>query len=332
MGYPKSPDGTPLQALRALRLGQSRFLRTDDGSAPMIINANSGSPTVLWNGTGGSDTGGDWTRGGTAGQSESAAAMKSGTNGLDTGVRASADVTTFDNGSLIDVSVEDSVSFWMNPQAFPVGAKLLVQWFVGASAKGSELDVVNYVSNFDIGVWQKVTIPMDDFSLTENIDRLQFKYDVAGQHFYFDDIDLNPNGGGVGPKTFRVAAPVGEIYHVSCLSLIVAAGTGWDADKFANIVSGLTNGLLIRHHDLDTASDIWSVVMKNNIDLYGRLIEINSVDFAGNKRMSVFELESGTASIEVTDKQVIEILIRDDLSSLNDVRAFLKYGVEVIEV
>lgn len=333
---PRTADGTPQVAQRDWRLGQAEFLRTDDGSAPLHVNGlPAGSVTVLWNGTGASDTGGDWTHSDDG--TETVAAMRTGTNGLDSGVRSNNDKSTFtDPAGLTDIDAAwDSISFWMNPQVKETNTTLSIRFFDGTGAIGAKLDVAGYVPNFDIGVWQKVTIPIADFNLGGvQTDVWKFIYEAQGpkdQHYFFDDIELHPIGAGGGPFIFRVAAPTTEIYHVGSICIVIAASdTGWDSSAFASIAGGLTNGLLLRHRDIDAPSDFWTITMRDNVDLYGRLTEINAVDFPGATRMSTFLLVPKPASIVVTDTNVLDILVRDDLSGLSNMRAFVHYGVEDI--
>jgi len=104
-----------------------KFLRTDDGSEQMAVNGGSTWAEDVWDGTGASDTGSDWTRGGEG--SESAGSAHSGTNGLDTGTLSTDDVFWFDYGSNRDLpSSFDSISFWINAQAYPSGSVLRCAW------------------------------------------------------------------------------------------------------------------------------------------------------------------------------------------------------------
>ena len=71
-----------------------------------------------------------------------------------------------------------------------------VRWrTAGGGTPGLKLDVSNYVTNMDIGVWQQVEIPITDFNLgATDVAKIAFEYGVkGGQHFYFDDIELTCN-------------------------------------------------------------------------------------------------------------------------------------------
>jgi len=333
MGYNKTTDGNRIVALRELTLGQAKFLEAEDGYEEMAIDGTShGASTVIWNGTGGSDTGGDWVsfKQGT----ETEDAKYSGTNGMDTEVRAIGQYTGFNNEENIDIDgAYDQISFWMKPKAYPNGSNLQVLWRTsGGTTKGNVLDISNYVSNLDLEVWQKVTIPIADFNLNSNqVAKFLFKFaSKGGQHFYFDDIELKNNGAD-GPFIFRVTTDGYHNYNVGAVYLYLATGdSGWNSDAFGNITSGLENGLLIRQYNIETSQTLWSINLKNNRDLYGRMDSHNNVDFFDSEHIATFVLHPSPASIIVTENDVLDIVVRDDISSLNSLRAFVHYGAEEI--
>ena len=333
MGFPKSSDGTPLAASPNWKLGQAKFLRTDDGSAPLNINGLApGGSTIIWNGTGAGDTGGDWEH--EAQGTEESYAMHSGTNGMDSGVRSAGQDTRFDYGSNQDIAGNYStLEFWMMPKAFPAGSELRVLWRTsGGSNPGNVLSVEDYVTNMDLDVWQKVSIPIADFGLGADVAKLVFTYALkGGQQFYFDDIAILAAAAG-GPYTFEVAAPdATKQYHISMLVLLISgASSGWTSTSFANI-SALTNGLLLRHRKKSTAEILWSLNSKDNVDLFGRFHPQDDITFGDGNLLVGFMLKPGKASVVVTDDEVIEIIVRDDLSGLGSARAFAHFGVEVVE-
>lgn len=330
---PRSSDGTPLSAPANWVLGQMRFLREDDGSAPLNIDGTpSGAVTVLWNGTGAGDTGGDWARSGDG--TETAGSMRTGTNGHDSGVRGNNDRSIFNNGVPIDVaSLYNSISFWMNPQQKDINTTLSVRFFKAAGAIGAMLDVANYVTNFDIGVWQKVTIPIADFNLLDTVDEFRLIYGAQGprqQHYYFDDIEFTATGGG-GPYIFQIVTPdATERYHISMVSLLLSgASAGWNSNTFANVVA-LTSGLLLRQRKLSTGAVAWSINSKDNVDLFGRFHPQDDITFADGTLLVGFMVKPGKASIIVTDDDVLELVVRDDLSGITEARGFAHYAIEAI--
>lgn len=326
-------DDTLLTGKQILTLGQAAFKRTDNNTEQMNIDGESaGTPTIIWNGTGASDTGGDWTVSGTG--SETAGAMHSGTNGWDTGVTSQGDETIWDGGANQDIDgTYDELSFWINPQAYPAGSRTRVFFRNAADTDiGSKLRIDDYTVNMDLGVWQRVTIPISDFGLTGDVDKMVIKYlNSAGQDFWFDDIKINTAGGG-GPFRFQVAAPdANTIYHLTMLVLVVAApGASWDPDRFANISGGLENGLLIRHRRVSDSEILWRLNSRDNIDLFGRFHPQDDITFANGDLLVGFMIKPGLATVKVTNDDVLEWVVRDDLQSLSNLRAYAHYGVETV--
>lgn len=327
MGYRTDAQGNQIFSEKELTLGQSRFLRIDNGTALLNVNgAAAGTPVNIWNGEATYWTPGD------QGSAETYAAH-SGTYGWDSSPTSLGQDTKFDGGDNQDITIYDTLSFWMQPKAYPSGSDLQVLWRTsGGNNPGNVLSVENYVANMDLDVWQRVEIPIADFALGADVDKVLFKYaSKGGQQFWFDDIALNTSAGG-GPYTFRVAAPdVDTRYHVSMAVLLLAGpSAGWDHDAFAN-TAALQNGLLLRHRDLLTSEILWSRNSKDNVDLFGIYHPQDDALFADDVRLLGFMVKPGKASVVVTMYQVLEFVVRDDLSALSQARAFVSYGIERID-
>jgi hypothetical protein len=331
MAFKINPDGSLEQAVRNLTLGREPFVRTDNGSELMNIDGRAaGSPVNLWNGTGAGDTGADWTASGTG--SETAGSMHSGTNGWDTGVTLLNDTTIFDNGSMIDVaSLYDTIDLWMQPKAFPTNSRLQIRWMDNLDVNvGNQLRIDQYAANMDLDVWQKVSIPIVDFALTGNVQKLRIRYgNVASQQHWFDDIELVASSGG-GPYRFRIAAPdANTIYHLTMAVLLIAApSSGWNLNAFANIASGLTAGLTVRHRKLSTSETLWKFVCKNNAQLFGQFHPQDDITFADNNLLVGFMIKPGKASVLITNDEVLDIVVKDDLRAISEMRAYAHYGIE----
>lgn len=306
-------------------LGKARFLRTDIGTELMNVNGVApGAATKVWDGEGTY-----WTLEGSG--TRETYAKYSGTYGLDSGLRAKDDGTRFSAGANASIrTLYQNVRFWMQPKAFPSKADLNIEWCTLAGAKnGVTLKVADYVPNMDLNVWQQVTIPIADFAMTADVAKLCLVYKTAGQQFYFDDFELIATGAG-GPYTFQVAGVAGEQWHVELLNLILSSGsTGWNSSAFANIASGLTNGLILRHKRLSTGEVLWSFTFKNNIELFGQLVPSYDFTFANSELMVNFSMRPELASLVVTDDEVLEFVVRDNLSTLTNMRAYLHYGKEL---
>lgn len=333
MAFPRSADGTPTQAKQQLELGRAPFKRLDNGTELMNVNGlAAGAQLVVWNGTGGADTGGDWTVSG-SGSEQAAADAGSGTNGWDSGVIGANNETDFDNGSELAVTgTYDVLTFMLQPKSYPNNANLQIQWRNGVGAViGTTLNVENYVSNMDLDVWQQVTIPIGDFNLTADVQVLRVVYKTGSQHHYIDDVELQASG-GAGPYTFRVQSPTGSVYHAERLIIVVsAADVGWASTAFANIAGGLASGLLLKYHNTTVPETFWTINARDNAELFGQFEAWNDINFDGGEQLVAFSINPDLSSvILIDDDDVIDIIIRDDLSSLTSVRAYLHYGKEII--
>jgi len=330
MAINKDANGNQVTADRELVLSVEPFARTDDGSELMNVDGvASGAAVVLWNGGGAGDTGADWAVSGTG--SETAGANRNGTNGWDTGSTAQNDKTLFDNGSMIDVAtLYDEVKVWVNPQSFPASSRMQIRWQDATNAVvGVQLRLDQYAPNMDLGVWQQISIPIADFGLTGNVQKLRIRYgNAAGQHYFLDDIKLVTATGG-GPYRFRLAAPASKAYHLTMAVLMITApDSGWTSTAFANVVAGLGKGLIMRHKKISTGEVLWRFVTKNNQQLFGQYHPQESFNFADNKLLVGFMVKPGNASVVVTDDAVLEIVVRDDLSVISEMRAYAHFGVE----
>lgn len=327
-GESRASDGTLQIADRPLTLGQESFKRTDDGTEALNVDGTaSGAVTNIWDG----DSGSDWTPSGEG--SATTGSAHSGTYGWDTGATGKDSTTLFTNTVDIDVSGYAQLSFWLQPKAFPSGSRLDICWqTVGGSDRGQQLNVADYVTNYDLDIWQKVSIPMIDFAIGSNdVGRLRLTYaKEAGQQFWFDEFEFAASGGD-GPFIFSVEAPdASECYHVSMIVLMLSGlSAGWDSDAFAN-VDALTNGLVLRHRRISDGEVLWSFNSRDNMDLFGRYHPQEDVEFADGVLLVGFMIKPGSASVVITDDEILEFVVRDDLSGLSGARAFVHYGIEVL--
>ena len=130
--------------------------------------------------------------------------------------------------------------------------------------------------------------------------------------------------------TFRVAAPVGETWVVDTMVLLIQDATGWDSTGFGGIAGGLPTGMRVRFRDLITGggTNIWSYVVKDNVELMERLPLRSITDFANSQTVATWALQfEGAIGVHVTDEHVLEMVIRDDMSPLTKMRAHVHYGI-----
>lgn len=325
---PRTTAGIPFTAVENKILGRMAFLRTDNGSELMNVNGlSAGSGVNIWNGEGGTD----WTPTGTG--SKTTESKHTGTYGWDTGSAAKDSNTIFTYGSNIDVSDYAQFSFWMQPKSFPPDSRVNILWqTLAGEDRGYQLDLLAYVSSYDLNVWQKVTIPLSDFSLGSNpIGRLKITYaKQAGQQFWFDEFEFSAAEGG-GPYTFRVESPdVNTVFHVTMVKILVSApGSGWNPLTFGSI-SALTNGLLLRQRRISDGDVLWSINSKDNIHLFGNYCPQDSIIFENGDLLVGLMIDPGKASILITNNEVLEFVVRDNLSTISQMRAFCHYGVEIL--
>lgn len=308
-------------------LGNVAFKRIDNGTERMNIDGSEyGTSVGVWNGD---DT--LWTRSGVG--SVTTQAAHAGTYGLDTGVTDENDNVIFDNGSMIDVDgTYASLGFWIQPKAYPVGSQLRVA-FLDSSNQiiGVTVRVDEYITAPDLDEWQPVLIPISDFQLTGNVQKLAFRpINTDGQQYFLDDIQLLPPSSSGGPYVFRVSAPAGKQYHLSMLVLMVSEpSSGWSHNTFASL-SALTYGLLLRQRKLSTGEIIWKFNSRDNVDLFGRYHPQESFTFDDGQLLLGFMVKPGQSSVVITDDDVLEFVVRDDLSSIDSMRAYAHYGIETL--
>jgi len=318
----------------AFFFGLDKFVRVSDGIEQMAVDGSSTVAEDVWDGTGSGDTGSDWTRGGQG--SESADAAHSGDYGLDTGVLSENQYWFFDYGSDRNLeSLFDSISFWVNPQAYPEGSALRCGWAASSNLTpivGNTVKVSDYLPNADLGVWQRVTIPLVDFNLGGTpVGRFICQArQTSGQQYYIDDVDML-NSTSDGPYRYRCTGVAGQNRHVGRITLLLAANeTGWNSSAFADIAGGLENGLIVRQGKLSTQEVIWSTVMKNNMDLFGHMVPSDPVNFADGELMMVFSIIPAVSTILLGPDDGVEFVVRDDLTTLTNMRAYLQYGREEV--
>ena len=326
MGYNKDASGNAIGASPLWTLGRNSFKRQDDASEQMNVNGlAAGTPVVIWDGEGTYWTASDQG-------SKETYAKYDGTYGWDSSPTSLGQDSKFDSGLNQDITQYGTLTFWMQPKAYPVDSDLQLIWkTTGGIKKGNVLSVEDYVTNMDLDVWQQVSVPIADFDLNDDVAKILFKYaGKGGQQFWYDDIKLNTSAGG-GPYIYQMSAPANTIYHMSmCVLILAGPSSGWDSDVFASLANALDNGMLLRHRKLSVSEVLWSLNCKDNADLFGLYHPQDDVTFADSILLMGFMVKSGSASVEITDDDVLEFVVRDDLRNLSQARAYAHYGIEVV--
>jgi hypothetical protein len=260
--------------------------------------------------------------------SKTTGSKRTGTYGWDTGVTAQNNEVKFTRGTPYQPS-SDSIEGWINLRALPATVILQGRWELDNSAKGNGIDLMDYLPSQDLDVWQHWSIPIADFNLpAENVDEFRFRtLNAGGAHYWLDDIKLVSGSGG---KTFRMAAVgIGQWVLESVTLVLVAADTGWDSNAFCDIAGGLANGLQLRHRDLTAGSNFWKLICTKNIELFGQFDPVVDTTYDDGTRQISFVLKPGKATVKVTANDVLEFLVKDDLTSLVNARAFAHVGIVV---
>jgi hypothetical protein len=114
------------------------------------------------------------------------------------------------------------------------------------------------------------------------------------------------------------------------MAVILIAGffIGWDRSAFGNIASGLLRGLVLRHRRKSTSETLWKFICRNNLQMFGQYHPQEAFTFAGGDLLVGFMVKPGKATCIITEDDVLEFVVRDDLSSISEMRAYFHYGVE----
>jgi hypothetical protein len=111
--------------------------------------------------------------------------------------------------------------------------------------------------------------------------------------------------------------------------ILVAPDTGWNSNAFANIAGGLASGLTLRHRDLALSDNSWRIVCKQNTELFGNFDPVVDTAYNDGTRQISFVLRPDPATVVITANDVLEFVVKDDLTGLTNLRAFAEVGVVV---
>jgi len=81
---------------------------------------------------------------------------------------------------------------------------------------------------------------------------------------------------------------------------------------------------------LSTSEILWSHTYTKNVELFLKLQPSRDFNFSDDVLMVTFTLDPEPAKVMVTDDEVLEFLVRDNLSSISDMRAIIHYGEEAL--
>jgi len=153
-----------------------------------VCDTSTSGISILWNGTGEDDTGGDWVHSGYG--FESSASKHTGTNGLDATGMTSTDIITFKSyGGAVDANFYDALVMWVNVKEWQAGKDIVVELHNREYGNNLYVDLSRYLTTDYIDNWQKVSIPLTHFGNTGpfKVDRLRLLSE-GSMGMWLDDI------------------------------------------------------------------------------------------------------------------------------------------------
>lgn len=111
---------------------------------------------------------------------------------------------------------------------------------------------------------------------------------------------------------------------------ISGPSSGWTSDAFATIAGGIVNGLVLRQRRLSDSETLWKFITRNNDELGGFYHPQDAITWANEEMTLGFMIKPGKASVVITDDEVLEFVVRDNLSGISSMRAYLHYGIEEV--
>jgi len=143
-------------------------------------------------------------------------------------------------------------------------------------------------------------------------------------------IDMNEVGTLASPISFKFTPIVGETWHVVRIIFTMTHGTEGDLGLFGDI-SSLTNGVVLRVYNASANQYATLAAWKNNgeikDDMYFLDFDLRTATFFGtggtNGTTGKGDIKDGSGAVPKlngTDGDYMELLIQDDLSSLNTFR------------
>lgn len=149
---------------------------------------------------------------------------------------------------------------------------------------------------------------------------------------------MNVTGTLAAPKSYKIAPLVTEIFHITSLQLAMTHGTAGDNGLFGNLTA-LTNSVVLRKYDGLTTTFETIAVWKSNGDIVVDGFEIAYASRSGgggaygtNAKWETANLSGAIIQLDGSNGDYLEILIQDDLSTLDDfiMHAQGHYGVTTI--
>ena len=240
------------------------------------------------------------------------------------------DTFQFAKGSSQDLTNYVSVTVWINVDRrwSSTGEEYTFYgWDTGTGlVVGTAVNLTNYFTPNSFDVWQQITIPLGDLSLTgQTVDAFRFTFTLANgtsPRFYLDEFELQESG---PPITYSIEPSSREALQVFGIDFSLAdvyASTALAYDQIlglAKLNSGIT---LSRVVDEET---VFSATVTSLYDFMRISGEIkNLISDGTNTAMTIRITFSEPIELRGADLDKITLQISDDLSGLLEFNAFAR--------
>ena len=295
----------------------------------------SGTPLGVHNGTDNSY----WTASALSGSwvFDSTDQAKDGTKSID------ATGTTNNNEALLSNSLTDlgdytALTGWIYVEQWSDRGSLKeieLEFRNNGSLVGNSINISTYINEFDLGVWQKFTIPLLDFSASsEDVNQMRVRTRDQGggppPDYYLDLIQLEESG---KPIDFSVL-PDSQYGFIDSITVVIASNSGSDVlngtmnglsyDSFMGVT--LTNGITVR--SVRNGIEKFTSTIKTIGDLLQGQVITNSCSDGTNTFVTTSIKFDPPLPFNKKTQDSFTVTVNDDLSDL----LRLRYLMRIYEV
>jgi len=199
---------------------------------------------------------------------------------------------------------------------------VLIKMRNNGSDVGVAVNLNNYITTSQLGVYQSIVIPKADLGLNgDTIDEMVITLTRSGGAkpiVYFDEIQIEETGDSL---RYTVVPAAGTVLHVTQVVFTVAdTGTAGAAYAYNKIgaISTLANGIVF--NAVSVGENLFSSTIKQNSDFLNAAGEIsNKIDDGVNTFYTV-NVDVGAAQtvrLDSREEDSLSVVINDDLSGLD---------------
>jgi len=293
-------------------------LAVNPSGSPTLTLIHNGGDTAAW--TAAAVTGGGF-------DFASTTVAFDGTQSIDATVSANNDVAGFTAPAPLNPQTFSDLRFYMYITAWDTrGTKdVTFQWLNGGTPVGVSVNVTPYVDVTLLNTWQLVDIPISDFQLSTTVafDELQVTTVDQGQgtppDYYLDAINLVSSATGSGTLRYVYTPEYGTRYNLLGLTLQAynSSKQKLTPTEFFGL-SSLTNGCVLNYRDKERVfvslifRDVWDMLRIGSAQTTVEPDASSGASFAVR-----FNIPSDQLRIDGSSGQYIELIVRDNLSSLD---------------